>query len=160
MWIQRAAIGLVAAHGATDVLLPPVHVLSSYALPLLLPTDSSVTCAFWISSVAHLSRDLGALGSLVLHGCVKFIDRYATRKASEWIMLLYMSIIHVPRHYVCMWRRMQKNRVVLTALIASTTAVASALPCECTDICNNTVRRIIIGHVLCNDRAQPVKKKV
>jgi hypothetical protein len=149
MWLDRAAIGLVAGHGTTDILLAPMQVLVSYALPLLLP-PAYVTVCFWMASLSHLSREIGALGSTALHACLKLLEHSHRRETSHLGMLLYMSTVHVPAHYARVWRQHTARRRDLCALMVSSTLAGIALPRERTDICDTTVRRIIIGHVLCN----------
>ena len=150
MWLDRAAIGLVAGHGATDMLLPPMRILVSYTTPFLLPSWSITVC-FWMASLSHLSREGGTLGSTVLHACLKLLERCQRREMSQLGMLMYMSTVHVPSHYARVWRQHTTRRRALGLLIIVSTVAGIALPRARTDICDSTVRRIIIGHVLCND---------
>lgn len=146
----RPALGVVAAHGLTD--LESRALVPAYALALACPMPSLVvTACFCAASVLHLADELGWAASLGLHSLVFVLDRVRGHDDAFGAFLGYFALVHVPLHYACEWRRGRRALVVLAAL------AGAACACVCsprTLVFGDRMQRVILAHVgvVCHDR--------
>ena len=92
----------VSFHGITDILLPiniwcPIYTLSllSYFLPINILNFITI-----LTSTLHFSNDLYFLNSDDILLCLLILLYFGEYKFSQYMILSYMSIIHVPIHLI------------------------------------------------------------
>ena len=141
MPLAQAALRVVAVHGLTDALTPYKSHLSLYLL-VMLPWPS--TLPFAAASVAHFSRDIGLGGSVMLHA--SWAAFYAVRgpEVATSVALLYLTVVHLPCHYLRTLKRTTSRRWVLP--MAGVSAAALLLPITITTLCD-WMQRLICVHV-------------
>lgn len=91
----------ISFHGITDLLLPfnlwfPIYSLSTISLFLPMNILNSIT---FILSCIHFSQDL-ILNIYETIFCLLLLIYYGNTLWSQYIILSYMSLIHVPIHFM------------------------------------------------------------
>lgn len=96
-------------HGLTDMWSVQPPLLFPY-LSLLLPDflfDPWITPVFLVASVSHMSRDVGLVGSSLLH--LFWGERLLRGGDAFGWATLYLSLVHTPCHY---WRKREEGVLV------------------------------------------------
>jgi len=146
-------LALVAPHGITD--LSRAGVYGRYACWLALPLPSAVvTLLFCLASVAHLSTDVGAGGSLFVHALVYEVHRLMGPQAAFNAFLVYFALLHTPNHYHTELLH-GNTRLVVLGLLCS--AALLLLPCVCPSqrgfTLTDGLQRVVIAHIVTTERA-------
>ena len=98
--IQKLTYTWIAFHGITDLILPihywlPVYILSPISIIIPIKLLNSIT---FILSGIHFSYDC-LIDIRYIYIILYFLLYYGYTKISQYFILIYMSLIHVPIHF-------------------------------------------------------------
>ena len=142
----RPLLAFVGGHGITDLTTrhwPPI-----YAVCCLTPLPPrAVTGLFVLASLVHFSEDAGPDGSIALHSLAGVAWLALGAQRGLELMLAYLSLVHVPAHYVRCYRR---RRWAALALAAMATLMTAAVTRPLSAVCvNHAAQRLVVAHVAC-----------
>ena len=147
--VNPSALAVIAAHGVSDVQKPIPH-LATYALALCpIPGTSA---AFGVSSVVHFAKDIGIVGSVILHAVLCATASVNLRLACV-ILQVYMCVLHIPAMLMALALRAEWTAV---ASIAVSTAAAWIVRAKLAPggvfVLGEIMQRIVIVHTILNIR--------
>lgn len=152
-------VAIVAAHGATD-LDSPFTALPKYAACCLAPVPAPlVAVAFCVASVAHFARDVGIDNSIALHALLGFCTLAFGVARGLSIMLIYMSVVHVPLHYMRVCRD-GRYLALLLACVVTGVAYVHVVAAACASgvvWLGPREQRIVVAHVWQESESQVVQ---
>ena len=145
--VNPSALAVIAAHGVSDVQKPIPH-LATYALALCpIPGTSA---AFCVSSIVHFAKDIGIVGSVLLHAVLCVIATVNLRLACV-VLQVYMCILHIP---VMLLALALKAEWTTVACIAAATAVAWVVRSKLAPggwfVLGEIMQRIVVVHTILN----------
>ena len=144
-WL-RPAVGVVAAHGLTDLFhskWPLVYAVVN-GTP---PPKQLVTPLFCLFSVIHLSQDLGVRCSAFLHLAIAAIAARYGQEFAFNTFLVYFLVVHVPAHF-CRVFVAGKRRAVVFAAFAGLVFGLETSKHE-TLLITDDLQTIVISHIIC-----------
>lgn len=149
------AVLVASMHGAVDIARP--RHLYPYALLAVPLPDDAVTGLFFASSVRHFSNDVGARGSVGLHGACGLLYAAGWCDVSFALMSLYFCALHTPLAYVGMIRRREFFCFALGLLLSTLCAwILALMPTlvgphmQITTI----MQRVVLCHILADESAR------
>lgn len=142
-------IGLVAAHGLTD-LRHPESLLPYFVCLVPLP-GLVVTLAFVVTSLVHFSLDIGLEDSLRLHVSWVVVGASLGIDAAADVALAFMALVHLPLHLLRVWREgTLASRACVVAAVVGGAMVAAWLaswsPPRLT--LSDLHQKVVVAHVL------------
>ena len=142
-------IGLVAAHGLTD-LRDTENLLPYFVCVVPLP-GLVVTLAFLAASIVHFSLDLGLEDSLRLHAAWLVVGASLGMDAAADAALAFMALVHLPLHFLRVWREgtLASRAWVVAAVVggAVLAALLAAWPPPSLTL-THLQQKIVLAHVL------------
>ena len=147
IFIKNVIANNIIAHGMTDVDYKffPLIYTSVFLMPLSKIHTRNI---FYISSYFHFADDIGYLHSLFLHLLVPILCKLKLSKLAMDLMILYLSFIHVPIHYLKCFNNGRYFSILLSFLIKLILCIININIDFLKVIKNKYIQKIIICHVI------------
>lgn len=145
--VNPSALAVIAAHGVSDIQKPIPH-LATYALALCpIPGTSA---AFGVSSVVHFAKDIGIVGSVLLHAALCVIATVNLRLACV-VLQLYMCILHIPAIVIALALKAEWTAMAsITAATAVAWVARSKIAPGGVFVLGEIMQRVVIVHTILN----------
>ena len=145
--VNPSALALIAAHGVSDVQKPIPH-LATYALALCPVPGTSA--AFGVSSIVHFAKDIGIVGSVLLHTVLCVIATVNLRLACG-VLQVYMCVLHIPAMLLALALRAEWTAIASIAVAtAAALAVRSRIAPGGVFVLGEIMQRIVVVHTILN----------
>ena len=145
--IKNIIANNIITHGITDIdckFFPLVYT-AVFSLPL---SKKNTHNLFYISSYIHFSYDIGYKYSLFLHLLVPILCSFNKLQLAMDIMIVYLSLFHVPMHYLRCFNNERYFSIIISFLLKLLMCFINYDIDFLKVIKNQYIKKIIISHVI------------